>query len=101
MAADEILTVRVVTKDGGDYICRCPHCGQIITTDATELDEVRGQQYKHEIRTIHGITGCGGWLEIADDARRVRELPEHVSGVSIPDGETFRHQTPMKGSNTE
>lgn len=74
MATDEILTVRVVSKDGGDYICRCPHCREVITTDATELDEVRGQQYQHIVRTRFGTSGCGGWLEVADDARRVREL---------------------------
>lgn len=87
---NEILTVRVVSKDGGDYICRCPHCGDIITTDATELDEVRGQQYQHRIPNRDRPLGCGGWLEIADDARRVRELPERTSGVSLPDHQTFR-----------
>lgn len=85
MAADEILTVRVVSKDGGDYICRCPHCGEIITTDATELAEVRGLQYRHEIRTSRGLAGCGGWLEIADDACRVKELPERPRGVALGD----------------
>jgi hypothetical protein len=81
---DEILTVRVVSKDGGDYICRCPHCGDIITTDATELDDVRGQQYQHRSRTRLGTSGCNGWLEISENARRVRELPEHVSDVALP-----------------
>jgi uncharacterized C2H2 Zn-finger protein len=71
---DEILTVRVVSKDGGDYICRCPHCGEIITTDATELVDVRGQQYQHAIKTRFGTSGCGGWLEVSDSARRVPEL---------------------------
>lgn len=74
MATDEILTVRVVSKDGGDYIFRCPHCGQVVGTDATELDEVRGQQYQHRIRTSFGTAGCDGWVEIADNAVRVREL---------------------------
>jgi hypothetical protein len=86
MAADEILTVRVVSKDGGDYICRCPHCGEVVTTDATELDEVRGLQYKHEVRTRFGISGCGGWLEISQDARKARELPERNAGVGGTDG---------------
>lgn len=77
---DEILPVHVVSKDGGDYICRCPHCGEILTTDANELDDVRGQQYQHILRTRFGIGGCGGWMEISENARRVRELPPRRAG---------------------
>ena len=83
---NDILTVRVVSKDGGDYLCRCPHCGEIMTTDATELMDVRGQQYQHRIRTSYGTAGCDGWLEIADDARRVAILPPKrtAHGVALP-----------------
>lgn len=65
--ADEIITVHLVTKDGGDYCVRCPHCKQIIGIEGGDLSEVRGEDYQHY--------RCGGWLSVSRDARFVKELP--------------------------
>lgn len=67
MATDEILDVNVVSKDGGEYCVRCPHCQQIIGIEGYDMGEIRGEQYQHG--------RCNGWLQIADNARFVRELP--------------------------
>lgn len=65
-ATDEIKTVRLVTKDGGDYCIRCGHCKQLIAIGGDDLSEVRGEQYQHR--------RCGGWNEVSSDARFVKEL---------------------------
>lgn len=65
-ATDEIKTVRRVSKDWGDYIVKCPHCGQIIGIEGEDISDVRGEQYKHFT--------CGGWLQVDHGARFVREL---------------------------
>lgn len=67
-ASDEILTVRLVTKDGGDFCVRCPHCKNLIGVAGESLAEVKGEQYQHR------NSSCGGWLEVAHDARFVSEL---------------------------
>lgn len=74
---DHILSVTKLSRDGGDLICRCPHCGDIITLDSGDFQSVRGEQYRHR---INGRSGCGGWLEIASFAQVVRELPEVTDG---------------------
>lgn len=74
-AIELILPVRQVSRDGGDYICYCPHCADIITIDGDDLSDIRGEQYQHIVKTIHGQSGCGGWLEIHGAARYVKELP--------------------------
>jgi hypothetical protein len=76
-----ILPVRLVSKDGGDYCVKCPHCGDIIGIEGEDLSEIRGEQYQHKRREWHGpygmkSNGCDGWLEIDEDARYVRELPK-------------------------
>lgn len=63
---DEIITVHTVTKDGGDYTVRCPHCKALIGLEGDDLSEVRGEQYQHR--------ACGGWLEVSQDARFVKSL---------------------------
>lgn len=65
-ATDEIKTVRRVTKDGGSYAVKCPHCGSVIGVEGEDISEVRGEQYKH--------FSCGGWMRVDYDARFVREL---------------------------
>ena len=65
-ATDEIKTVRRVSKDGGDYCVRCPHCGHVIGIEGDYLSEIQGNQYQHRL--------CGGWLQVDYDARFVREL---------------------------
>ena len=65
--SDEILTVKLVTRDGGNYAIRCPHCKQIIGIDGEDLSEICGEQY-HHLR-------CDGWSQISYDARYVKELP--------------------------
>lgn len=65
-ATDEIKPVHRVSKDGGDYVVHCPHCGQIIGIAGADLSEIRGEQYQHR--------RCGGWLQVVYNARFVREL---------------------------
>ena len=55
---DEILTVEVVTMDGGDATVKCPHCKAWVSLDR---GEPRGEQYRHK--------ACGGWFEVAHSAR--------------------------------
>jgi hypothetical protein len=86
MASEEILTVLLVSKDGGDYCVRCPHCGDIIGVDGQDLSEIRGEQFHHKRREYPGpagprYNGCGSWLEVGSSARFVRELPEHAPGM--------------------
>jgi phage terminase large subunit GpA-like protein len=66
-APDLILDVRLVTRDGGDYAVRCPHCKSIIGIEGEDLSEIRGEQYQHRV--------CGGWLQVHHSARFVKELP--------------------------
>jgi phage terminase large subunit GpA-like protein len=80
MATDEILDVTRVSKDGGDYCVKCPHCGDIIGIDGDDLSEIRGEQYQHKRREWqgpHGMksVGCDGWFQVSDNARFVREVP--------------------------
>lgn len=63
--SDEILTVRTVSKDGGDYIVRCPHCKEIIGIQGDDMSEIRGEQYQCR---------CGGWLEVGRNAVFFKEL---------------------------
>lgn len=65
-ATDEIITVKRVIKDGGAYCARCPHCKDLIGLEGDDLSEIRGEQYQHR--------ACGGWLQVAHEARFVREL---------------------------
>lgn len=80
-----ILPVRLVSKDGGAYCVRCPHCGEIIGIDGQDLSEIRGEQFHHKRREFPGprgprSSGCDGWLEIHHNARFVRELPRKAGG---------------------
>ena len=65
-ATDEIKTVRRVSKDGGDYCVKCPHCESVIGIEGNDLSEIQGEQYQHR--------RCGGWLQVDHDARFVSEL---------------------------
>ena len=62
---DEILTVTRVSKDGGDYVVKCPHCKAIIGIEGDDLSEIKGEQY---------LCRCGGWLQVGFNARYVKEL---------------------------
>lgn len=64
--SDEIRTVHRVSKDGGDYVVRCPHCGQVVGIEGDDLSEIQGEQYQHR--------ACGGWLMVDYEARYVRTL---------------------------
>jgi hypothetical protein len=61
-----ILEVHRVTRDGGDYCVRCPHCKRLIGIEGDDLSEIRGEQYQHH--------ACGGWLQVSTTARYVKEL---------------------------
>ena len=65
-ATDEILPVYRVTKDGGDYTVKCPHCRRLIGLDGDDLSQIRGEQFQHK--------HCGGWLEVVSSARFVPVL---------------------------
>lgn len=74
-----ILPVKRVSKDGGDYCVKCPHCQEIIGIQGEDLSEIRGEQFQHKKREYQGryemkTTGCDGWLEVAQTAKFVREL---------------------------
>lgn len=76
IATDEIITVRAVSRDGGDWVVRCPHCKAVIGVEGDTLEDIRGEQYQHKRREYPGpngprFNGCGGWLEVAHNARRV------------------------------
>lgn len=65
--SDEILTVNLVSRDGGSYCIRCPHCKEIIGIEGDDMSEIQGEQYQHR--------QCGGWSQISYVARYVKELP--------------------------
>lgn len=65
-ASDEVKVVRRVSKDGGDYVVRCPHCRAVIGVEGEDLSEIQGEQYQHR--------ACGGWLMVDYGAHFVREL---------------------------
>lgn len=65
-ASDEILSVHRVTKDGGDYTVKCPHCGQLIGIEGDDMSQILGEQFQHH--------RCGGWLEVDRCARFVPSL---------------------------
>lgn len=65
MCTDEILNVRRVTRDGGTYAVRCPHCKDIIAIEGDDLSEIQSEQYKCR---------CGGWLTVAHNAQYVSTL---------------------------
>ena len=74
-----ILPVKRVTKDGGDYAVKCPHCGDIIGVEGDDLSEIRGEQFQHKKRHWQGpygpkSSGCDGWLEVTHNAVFVSEL---------------------------
>jgi hypothetical protein len=76
---DLILTVHRVSRDGGDYVVKCPHCHTVIGVEGDDMGEVRGEQYQHRRREYQGprgvrSVGCDGWLEISHDATFAREL---------------------------
>lgn len=77
--ANAILTVGRVSRDGGDYVVKCPHCHEIIGIQGEDLSEVRGEQFQHKRREYPGprglkTIGCEGWLEVSHKATFVREL---------------------------
>lgn len=74
-----ILTVGRVSRDGGDYVVKCPHCQEIIGIQGEDRSEVRGEQFQHRRREYPGprgpkTVGCDGWLEVSHTATFVREL---------------------------
>lgn len=71
-----ILPVTLVTRDGGDYCIRCPHCNELMGIDGADMSEVRGEMYRHLMRGFGTRrTYCGGEIEVTHSARFVRELP--------------------------
>lgn len=74
-----ILPVKLVSKDGGDYCVKCPHCQSIIGIQGEDMSEIRGEQFQHKKREFQGprgmkTMGCDGWLEVTRNAKFVREL---------------------------
>ena len=63
---DEILTVdRYSRDDDGSWVVFCPHCKRPL---GLEPGPVRGEQFQDR--------ACGGWLEVAHDAKRVHNIHE-------------------------
>lgn len=76
---NEIKTVRRVSKDGGDYCVKCPHCGGVIGIEGADLSEIQGEQYQHKRREWQDPCGmksfgCDGWLQVSSRAVFVAEL---------------------------
>lgn len=74
-----ILPVRRVSREGGEYIVKCPHCEVIIGIEGDDMSQIRGEQYQHRRReypTPRGTksVGCDGWMEVTNNASFVREL---------------------------
>lgn len=69
--SEEIKTVTRVSKDWGQYVVKCPHCGAIIGVEGEDLSEIRGEQYQHGSVGGHG---CGRWLQVSSEARFVEKL---------------------------
>jgi len=72
-ATDEIKTVRAVSKDGGDYCVKCPHCGEVIGIEGDDLSQIRGGQFQHKRKEWQGArgmrsSGCDGWLQVSQRA---------------------------------
>lgn len=65
-ADDTIKPVARVSKDGGDYVAKCPHCRKVIGLEGDDLSQLRGEQFQHK--------ACGGWLEVVHSARFVATL---------------------------
>lgn len=62
---DEIKDVTQISREGADWICKCPHCHRIATL--CDIGEpVRGEQFQHKV--------CGGWFEVSSNVKIVREL---------------------------
>lgn len=76
-ASNLILDVHIVSKDGGSYCVRCPHCKVVIGIDGEDMSEIRGEQFEHRWLSVwsNEEKGCKGWFEVARNARFVRELP--------------------------
>lgn len=70
---NEIKNVVRVSRECGEYIVKCPHCGRIIGIEGEDMSEIRGEQYQHR--------ACGGWMQIDRDARFVRELESRDGGA--------------------
>ncbi|CAE6821623.1 hypothetical protein R70006_06228 [Paraburkholderia domus] len=66
---DEILTVHRFSRDGADFVVRCPHCKDVIGIEGP----VRGSQYQHRYVGRPGA-GCRGWLDVSYDAKLVEEV---------------------------
>ena len=66
---DEIKSVSRVSRDGGDYVVKCPHCGWVIGVEGDDLSDIQGGQYQHK-----NNGRCNGWFEITRNARLVREV---------------------------
>ena len=62
---NEILTVKVVTMDGGDATVVCPHCKKWISLGR---GEPRGEQFNH--------AACGGWFDVSHVAKIQFHNPE-------------------------
>ncbi len=65
-ATDEILTVQYFAREDGDWIARCPHCKRVVCMNGEE--PIRGEQFQDRV--------CGGWMDVAHDAVRLKQLPE-------------------------
>ena len=68
----EIKIVSAIYKDGGDYMVKCPHCGEWMIVEGDDTEEIRGEQYAH-----NDCTDPGGWLEVSDTARYAGRTPDH------------------------
>jgi uncharacterized C2H2 Zn-finger protein len=77
MSSEEILEVKKIGRIDGEWGCKCPHCGNIITFTEEDIDDVRGSQYQcSRPLSIRTMELCNGWLEVSDEAGYTRNLFE-------------------------
>lgn len=61
---NDILPVHRVRGVPGDRWVKCPHCAETVYLATGPF---RGEQFQH--KGVMTGAGCGGWLEIADNAK--------------------------------
>jgi len=63
MTTDEILNVKKITLESGDWYCTCPHCKEIVCLPS---GPIRGEQFQHTTKK-----DCMGWFDVDPDAKMI------------------------------
>jgi hypothetical protein len=74
---ETVLPVHTVSREGSDYVCRCPHCGEVVTLRGVDAFELPGERKQHLLKARDKAYGCGGWLEVQAGVTFAQEMPPH------------------------